>query len=118
MKNKITSFDALINYKRVLKSEISEQEREIKNNNLVKISSYLFNGESRKTPLFESISSINLKDILSGPLANMLSAFLMSNKRARKYFISFTIAKEMVPFILDKIKSIVDQNDLDPKNNN
>lgn len=106
----ISSYEDLMNFKQDLKSEISRQELEIKNNKFLKISSSIFNGESIKQPLFESFSSIDLKGILSSPIANILSTFLMSNKITRKYFISFTIIKEMVPFAIEKIKEIIDQS--------
>ena len=87
----------------------------IKNNKILKLSSSFLNEESIKEPLFESLSSLNLKDLLSGPIAKLLSTFLMSNKVTRKYFIPLIIIKEIIPFILDKIGTIVDQNDLDQK---
>lgn len=111
----INSYEDLINFKQDLKSEISQQESEFKNNKFLKITSSVFNGESIKQPLFESISSIDLKGILSSPIANILSTFLMSNKVARKYFISFTIIKEMVPFAMDKIRKIINQKDSSKK---
>lgn len=118
MVKKKTSFEDLLRLKQNSKIEISELESKIKNNKILKLSSSFLNEESMKEPLFETLSSINLKDLLSGPFAKIISTFLMSNKIARKYFISFTIVKEMIPFILEKIKSFVDQNDLDQRKPN
>lgn len=115
MKKKITSYNDLLRLKKDLKIEISQLETEIRNNKILKLSSSLFNQDPIKEPLFETISSINLKDLLSGPIAKIFGTFLMSNKITRKYFVSFTIIKEMAPFLIEKIKTIIDQDDLDKK---
>ena len=115
MKKEKTSYEDLLRLKQDLKYEISDLESEIKNNKILKLSSSFLNEESIKEPLFESLSSLNLKDLLLGPIGKLLSTFLMSNKISRKYFVPFVIIKELIPFVLDKIGKIVDQNDLAKK---
>lgn len=115
MGKEITSYKDLLRAQQELKLEIYELESEIGKNKILKLASFFFSEESVKEPLFESLSSMNFKNLISGSLANLLSTFLMSNKVTRKYFISFTVFKELAPYLLEKIKSMIDQNDLDAK---
>ena len=51
----------------------------------------------------ESISVHDYKKVV----INLLSTALMANKKTRKFFVAFVIAKEMVPFILEKVNEFV-----------
>lgn len=109
MKKKITSYQDLLIAKGDLKDEISAQEFEIKNNKFLKFSTTILSGESIKSSMFDTIKSIELKDMITSPLGNLLSTYLLSNKTIRKYFIAYTIIKETVPYAFQKLKDILDQ---------
>lgn len=115
MKRKRKTFDDLLRIKLDLKYEISGLESEIKDNKFLKISSSFLGEESLKDSIFDSISSVSIKELLKGPLAKLLSTFLMSNKITRKYFVPFTIIKEMIPFVIEKINSFTDENNLNER---
>jgi hypothetical protein len=109
MRNKklgINSFEDLKKTKNRLKRDIKEQEKTFKNNPLFKISSSLFGGSSFESSLKTSVDSISLDSFKTLGL-NLLSTILMANKKTRKFFIAFVIAKEMIPFTLQKINEIV-----------
>lgn len=40
-------------------------------------------------------------------IEGVLSALLLANKTTRKYFIMFTVAKEMIPFAIGKINDLI-----------
>lgn len=106
----INSYDDLINAKKILKSEIEEQENSFKNNPIFKISSSLFSGDSFKNTFQKSFDSLSLSDIIKTG-ENLLSTVLMANKKTRKFFIAFVIAKEMIPFLFMKINEIFSHNE-------
>jgi hypothetical protein len=112
MSDTIKTYQDLINAKKELKIEISDAENELKNNKLFKFSSAIIEGKSLKEPLLDSVSSIDLKSILSSPLGNILNTFLLTNKFVRKYFVAFTIIKETVPYALNKLKDMIEQAEL------
>lgn len=110
MKNKsavkITTFAELNLAKQDLSNTIKEQEDKILNSPLFTIPAALFQGGSVKRSLQNSMESISLDHYKKAAL-NLLSTILMANKRTRKFFVGFIIAKEMVPFILDKVNEYV-----------
>lgn len=106
---KINSYEDLINAKVLLRSEIEEQERSFMSNPVFKISSSLFKGVSIKSSLQGSFESLSLDDLIKTG-ENLLSTFLMASKKTRKFFIAYTIAKEMVPFLFMKINEIFSQS--------
>jgi len=102
----INSYEDLKEAKKQLKLDIVVQEEAFRNNPIFKISSSLFKGAPFKTSInttMESFSLDNYKKIAE----NILSTFLMANKKTRKYFIAFVIAKEMVPFTIQKINEVM-----------
>jgi len=103
----ITSYRDLQRVKQNLKDKIADQEMQFKDNQLFNYASLLFSGKSIKKPLLDSISSLNFKDILYGPIGNILNTFLMTNKLTRKYFITFSLLKEMVPFTIQKLSEVL-----------
>lgn len=111
MKQNIRTYQDLIQAKKELKIEISIAEDELKDNNIFKVSSAIFDGKSLKGPLINSISSIDLKSILTSPLGNLLNTFLLTNKYIRKYFVAFTIIKETVPYAFNKLKEIIETSE-------
>lgn len=107
---KIHSYKDLINAKILLRSEIEEQENSFMNNPVFKIYSSFFKGNSFKNSFQKSFESLSLDDIKKTG-ENLLSTFLMANKKTRKFFIAFVIAKEMVPFVFMKINELFSQRD-------
>jgi hypothetical protein len=103
---KITSFDGLNTAKLDLANKIKAQEEKILNSPVFKIPAAIFQGGSFKGNLKSSIESFSL-DHYKKAAMNLLSTVLMTNKRTRKFFVGFIIAKEMVPFILDKVNEYV-----------
>ncbi len=113
MSKNITTYQELITAKTDLKSEVSILEKELKSNKILKVFTSIFEGKSLKEPLLDSI---DLKSILASTLGNLASTFLLSNKFIRKYFIAFSIIKETVPYAFNKIKEMMDQNEISKKN--
>jgi hypothetical protein len=107
MANKIETYQDLISYKKVLKQEVLLLEKEIKDSKVVQFSNFLINKSKLKTPNFKSFHIPHINDFMSNPLGNLVSTFLLSNKKIRKYFIGFAIVRETVPFVLSEIKKIV-----------
>lgn len=103
----MNTFEDLLKAKQDLKLEILDQEDEINNNKWLKLSSSFIKNRTYKTPFSDIGASFNIKDILASPIGNLLNAYLMGNKKTRKYFIMFSIAKEMIPFAIEKIKEII-----------
>ncbi len=103
----ITSFEELQRKKLALKDEIYFQELEFKDTSLFKIGSSLLQGRSMNNNVVDSFSPFNLNGIINGPIGSLLSTILMANKRTRKYFVTFTIVKEIIPFALQRINSIL-----------
>tara|TARA_B100000795_G_C22671418_1_gene388088 strand:- start:576 stop:920 length:345 start_codon:yes stop_codon:yes gene_type:complete len=98
----IKSYEDLQTARRKLSVSIQEQELSFKNHPILKIADSIKNKESIKSTLFENLSEINFE---SGE--KLISSFLLSNKVTRKYFAGYLLAKEMIPYVFEKIKSIL-----------
>ena len=85
-----------------LRISIQEQEQSFKNNSVVKIVDSIKNKESAKSILFENLPGIKFE---TGE--QFISSFLLGNKVTRNYFTGYLVAKEMIPYIFEKIKGIV-----------
>lgn len=103
---KIKTFADFNRAKQNLKLKISKQESEILGNPIFTIPAALFEGKSFKSSFKNSLESISVHDYKK-VVINLLSTALMANKKTRKYFVAFVIAKEMVPFILEKVNEFV-----------
>lgn len=103
---KITTFEELNLAKQNLTNTIKDQEEEILNNPLLSIPAAIFQGGSLRGSLKSSLESISLENYKKAAM-NILGTALMSNKRTRKFFVGFIIAKEMVPFVMDKLNQYV-----------
>ena len=99
---KINSFNDLQAVKQDLLQEIKEQEEQITNDPILRIPAAIFKGTSIKSGIKESLESISLEDYKKAAF-NAIGTVLMANRRTRKFFVAFIIAKEMVPFALEKI---------------
>ena len=73
---------------------------------IIKIADSLKNKDSIKNTLFESIPDINFT---TGE--KLISSFLLTNKVTRKYFAGYLVAKEMIPFLFDKIKGVINSKE-------
>lgn len=98
----IKSYEDLQAAKKNLIISIQEQELSFKNNSIVKIADSIKNKESVKTILFE-----NLPEIKFETGEQFISSFLLGNKVTRNYFAGYLVAKEMIPYIFEKIKGII-----------
>ncbi|MCA0932267.1 hypothetical protein LCM02_07380 [Lutimonas saemankumensis] len=103
---RITTFEELNAAKKKLSVQIKAQEEEILSNPIISIPAAILQGGSFKSSLRSSMESVSLDHYKSAAI-NLLSSFLMANKKTRKFFVAFIIAKEMVPFILQKINEYV-----------
>ena len=110
MAKNITTYQDLISIKKDLKQEVNYIEDDIKNSNIIKISNLLIKGKSMDVPSLDTFHLPHVKDIISSPLGNVLSTFLLSNKKIRKYFIAFVIVRETVPYAITEIKKLIDDN--------
>ncbi len=102
----IKSYEDLQAAKNDLKIVIKEQELSFKENPIIKIADSLKNKDSIKNTLFESIPDINFT---TGE--KLISSFLLTNKVTRKYFAGYLVAKEMIPFLFDKIKGVINSKE-------
>lgn len=108
-KKNITTYEELLREKQRLKMEISEQEYSFKANPVYKIASSVFHAK-RNNPFTHPLTfardmhaGANLKLGIEG----VLSALLLANRTTRKYFIMYTVAKEMIPFAIGKINDLI-----------
>ncbi len=109
----IKTFADLKAEKAKLKSEISNIELDFKSNPVLKISSAIFGKDKHADSAFKRPLSFLTKDndsaLTTGLVhttENLLGTFLISNKFTRKYFIGYTIAKEMIPFAIKKFNEV------------
>ena len=109
------SYQDLLQAKQELKNEISDQETEIRNNKFVRFSSAVANPGELKNTVLDTVNTLKLKDILTSPIGNIVSSYLLSNKVLRKYFIGYTILRQTIPYGLNKLKDML--NDMDIDNN-
>jgi len=98
----INSFEELQQVRQNLKQVIEDQETSFKNSPLVKVSNSLSNTGSITKSLKDGFSDINTKSA-----ENIISSLLLTFKSTRKYFVGFLIAKEMVPFIIQKANDVL-----------
>lgn len=109
----IKTFDELRAEKNRLKSEISDIEMDFKSSPVLKISSAIFGKDKHANSAFKRPLSFLTKgndNALTTGLVHttesLLGTFLISNKLTRKYFIGYTIAKEMIPFAVKKFNEV------------
>ncbi|MFD1316917.1 hypothetical protein [Namhaeicola litoreus] len=105
---KINSFEELRNEKQRLKNEIRAQEQSFRNNPIMKISNSLIGGfKSKSDNPFKHPLSFNKDVNLKFGAEGILSTLLLASKSTRKYFIAYTVAKEMIPFTIMKIQDFL-----------
>jgi len=104
----IKTYEDLLVARQFLKSEIKEQEDSFKNNPIFKISSSLFKGNSLKSSIKNPLASLKSESYVKAA-ESLLSTILFANKKTRSIFIGYIIAKEMVPFTLQKINDLLNR---------
>ena len=100
----IESFEDLKFAQEQIRKDNKVIEQSIKENPVLKISSSLLGGGSVKNTFVNSLSGENKH---AG--SKMIKTLLLASKFTRKYFIGYTIAKEMIPYTLDKISGLVNK---------
>lgn|GEM_PF-2147685 len=108
-KRNITSYEDLLLEKQRLKREISEQEYSFKANPVYKIASSIIH-TNRNNPFTHPLSfakDINARANLKLGVEGILSALLLASRSTRKYFIMYTVAKEMLPYTISKINELI-----------
>lgn len=104
----IRTYEDLLVAKEFLKSEIRNQEHTFLKNPIIKISSSILGGNSLKDIVKSPIANITRENMIK-TAENLLSTFLLANKKTRGIYIGFVIAKEMIPFTLLKINEILNR---------
>ena len=102
----IRSMQDLNRAKERLRLEIAAQEVELLEHPLVSIPMALIDGASVKGSIHDSIESFSLGNYKNA-LMSLLGTFLLANRKTRKIFIVFMLAKELVPFVVHKMSAIV-----------
>lgn len=91
--------------KQDLREQIAQQEDEILNNPIVSIPMSFMQSSSVKGSIQNSLESISLGNYKHA-LMSLIGTVMLANKRTRKFFIGFVIAKEMVPYVVKKFSEV------------
>lgn len=102
---RISSFNDLKRAKKELRSTIAAQEEELLDHPVISIPLSLLETSSIKGSVHTALESISL-DNYKNALMSLLGTFLLANRKTRKFFIGFVIAKELVPYALRKIEEM------------
>ena len=102
----IRSMRDLNRAKETLRLEIADQEVELLEHPLVSIPMALIDGASVKGSIHDSIESFSLGNYKNA-LMSLAGTFLLANRKTRKIFIVFMLAKELVPFVIHKMNDII-----------
>jgi len=94
----IESYEDLKFAREQIRKDNKKIEQSFKENPIVKISSSLLSGEFVKNTFVDNLAVGNRSSV-----AKIIKALLLASKVTRKYFIAYTIAKEMVPYTLNKV---------------
>ena len=105
-KTPIRSMQDLKRAQESLRLEIAAQEVELLEHPLVSIPMALIEGTSVKGSIHDSIESFSLGNYKNAQMS-LLGTFLLANRKTRKIFIVFMLAKELVPFVVQKMSDIV-----------
>ena len=102
----IRSMKDLKEAKERLRLEIAAQETELLEHPLVSIPMALIDGASVKGSIHDSLESFSLGNYKNA-LMSLAGTFLLANRKTRKIFIVFMLAKELVPFVVHKMNDII-----------
>ncbi len=106
MNFRINSFAELGSAKRNLKFEIRDQENEFRNNPVINLVSSFQKGHSFKGSVQSSMASLTIDDYKKAA-EKLLRTILMANRKTRKFYIVYFVAKEMIPFTVNRIKEMI-----------
>ena len=87
-----------------LRLEIASQEIELLEHPFISVPLALIDSTSVKGTLQESMESLSLGNYKNAILG-LVGTVLLANRRTRKFFIAFMVAKELVPFLVQKVNS-------------
>ena len=102
----IRSMKDLNEAKAKLKLQIAAQENELMEHPIVSIPLALIDGTSVKGSLHDSMESFSLGNYKNA-LYGLVSTVMLANRKTRKIFIVFMIAKEVVPFLIRKMDDMI-----------
>jgi hypothetical protein len=103
---RIRSMKDLERAKRDLREQISQQEAELLGHPLVSIPMSFLQSSSIKGSIQNSLESISLENYKNA-LMSLIGTVMLANKRTRKFFIGFVLAKELVPYAVQKIGELM-----------
>ena len=106
IKSRIRSFNDLNRAKDVLRDEIAMQEAQLLDHPVISIPLAFLETSSIKGSIQNSLESISLENYKHA-LMSLVGTIMLANKRTRKFFIGFVIAKELVPYAVRKIEEIL-----------
>ncbi|MCK5781830.1 MAG: hypothetical protein KAH10_04535 [Flavobacteriales bacterium] len=110
MAKKKVTYKELINTKRQLRKDISSLEGRITDNKLVSVLDLVMGrGPSKKSAL-GGMNFSKLTNFGKSPIFSLASSFLLYNKRFRKYVIAFFVLKEAAPYVITRVKDIVNKS--------
>jgi len=84
-----------------LKQTIKTQEESFRNNPISKIASSFNDSKSVSKSLKEGFSNLNLQSA-----ETIISSLFLALKSTRKYYIGYIVAREMIPFVIEKVNEI------------
>jgi hypothetical protein len=105
-KTPIRSMKDLKRAQEELRLEIASQESELLEHPVVSIPMALLDGASMKGSLHDSLESFSLGNYKNA-LMSLVGTILLANRKTRKIFIVFMIAKELVPYLVHKVSETV-----------
>lgn len=89
-----------------LRLEIAAQEIELLEHPLVSIPLSLMEGTSVKGSIHDSLESLSLGNYKNA-IMSLVGTVMLANRKTRKIFIVFMIAKELVPFMINKVNDMM-----------
>ncbi len=102
---RIRSINDLNRAKQELRNTIAIQEQELLDHPVISIPLSLLETSSIKGSVHTALESISLENYKNA-LMSLLGTFLLANRKTRKFFIGFVIAKELVPYAIQKIEEM------------
>ena len=102
----IRSMKELNEAKERLSLEIAAQESELLEHPLISIPMALMEGTSVKGSIHDSLESFSIGNYKNA-LMSLVGTVMLANRKTRKIFIVFMIAKELVPFIVHKMNDVL-----------
>jgi len=102
---RIRSINDLNRARQVLRNKIAEQEQQLLGHPVISIPLSFLETSSVKGSIQTAMESISL-DNYKHAMMSLISTVLLANRKTRKFFIGFVIAKELVPYVLHKVEEM------------